>query len=227
MDTKKPAAPAVIFDLDGVIVSTDEHHYQAWRRMADEQGLPFDRHTNERLRGVSRMESLEIILSGSPRSFSPDEKKALAETKNRYYRDALKALTPADLLPGVFALLADLKAKGIPAAIGSSSKNTPFILEKIGLAGRFEAVADGNDIENSKPDPEVFLLAAHRLGKKPQDCVVVEDAVSGVAAALAGGMRAVAVGTGREHPGAHLKLESLAGATAETLLGAFEASAPR
>jgi beta-phosphoglucomutase len=225
MDTK-PSAPGVIFDLDGVIVSTDEHHYQAWKRMADEQGLVFDRHTNERLRGVSRMESLEIILSGSKRSFTDAEKTALADTKNRYYREALKALTPADLLPGVTALMADLKAKGIPAAIGSSSKNTPFILEKIGLAGRFEAVADGNDIKRSKPDPEVFLLAAQRLGKQPRDCIVVEDAVSGVEAALAGGMRAVAVGTGREHPGAHLKLESLAGATAATLLRAFETNAP-
>jgi beta-phosphoglucomutase len=185
---------AVIFDLDGVIVTTDHYHYLAWKRMADEEGIYFDKHINERLRGVSRMESLEIILEKAKKEYSDGEKAELAERKNRYYKELLEELKPGDILPGVTDMLKELKQRQIKVAIGSSSKNTPFILEKINLSSYFDAVADGNSIKYSKPDPEVFLLAASKLAVKPEECVVVEDAEAGIEAALAGGMKAVGVG---------------------------------
>lgn len=185
---------AVIFDLDGVIVSTDECHYQAWKRLADEEGIPFDRSANQRLRGVSRMESLEIVLERAARIYTDVEKTVLAERKNEYYRKLLYRLTSADILPGAVSLLRELKKRGIRVAIGSSSRNAPFILEKIGLGGFFDAVADGNGITKSKPDPEVFLLAAKLLCVRPEHCAVVEDSVAGILAAKAAGMKAVGVG---------------------------------
>jgi beta-phosphoglucomutase len=181
---------AVIFDLDGVLVTTDDYHYRAWKRMADEEGIPFDRTVNERLRGVSRMECLAIILENSPRRYSDEEKRSLAERKNDYYRESLQALSPADILPGAVPMLEELKRRGIAVAVGSSSKNARFILEKTGLAPRFDAIADGNDIQRSKPDPEVFLTAAKKLGIPPVACVVVEDAEAGLEAAIAAGCAA-------------------------------------
>jgi beta-phosphoglucomutase len=162
---------AIIFDLDGVIVSTDEFHYQAWQRLADEQGIPFSRAVNHRQRGVSRMESLDILLEAAQRAYSGEEKHALATMKNGYYVDFLGRIGPADLLPGVADFLAACRQGGLRLAIGSSSRNTPLILERIGLAGAFDAVADGNAITRSKPDPEVFLLAARLLGLTPKGCV--------------------------------------------------------
>ncbi|MDS0525154.1 beta-phosphoglucomutase [Clostridium sp. SHJSY1] len=185
---------AVIFDLDGVIVSTDEYHYRAWKKMTDDEGIYFDRTINERLRGVSRMESLEIILEKAKKTYNNEEKNQMAEKKNYLYRELLNQLTPNDILPGVMKVLGDLKENNIKVAIGSSSKNTPFILEKIGLKNYFDGVADGNGIENSKPDPEVFLLAASKLGINSKECLVVEDADAGVEAAIAGGMKVLAVG---------------------------------
>ncbi|AEI40671.1 beta-phosphoglucomutase [Paenibacillus mucilaginosus] len=196
---------AVIFDLDGVIVSTDEYHYRAWKRLCEEEGIPFSREINERLRGVSRMESLDLILKGAAQVYSPEAKEELAARKNRYYVQLLQLLTPADILPGVTALLQELKDRGVGCAIGSSSKNTPFILEKIGLGGFFDAVADGNQIRRSKPDPEVFLLAAEKLGLRAEQCVVVEDAEAGIEAALAAGMKAAAVSAAANYPGAHVR----------------------
>ncbi len=184
---------AVIFDLDGVIVSTDECHYLAWKKMADGQGIYFDRTINNRLRGVSRMESLEIVLEKAEKSYTDDEKKALAEEKNNYYKEFIKSLTPDDILPGVMRNLEELKANGIKIAIGSSSKNTPVILENIGLEGYFDAVSDGNNISNSKPDPEVFLKAADMLGIAYGDCMIVEDADSGILAGKAAGMQTLSV----------------------------------
>lgn len=184
---------AVIFDLDGVIVSTDECHYLAWKKMADGQGIYFDRTINNRLRGVSRMESLEIVLEKAERSYTEDEKKALAEEKNNYYKEFIKSLTPDNVLPGVMRNLEELKANGIKIAIGSSSKNTPVILENIGLKGYFDAVSDGNNISNSKPDPEVFLKAADMLGVAYGDCMIVEDADSGILAGKAAGMKTLSV----------------------------------
>ena len=201
---------AVIFDLDGVIVSTDNCHYEAWKRLADEEGIYFDEEINQRLRGVSRMDSLEIILERADRSYSEEEKKTLADRKNRYYRDLIQKLTPHDLLPGIKPILEGLKANGIKIAVGSSSKNTPLILERLGLKDYFDAVADGNDLTKSKPDPQVFLLAAERLGVVPESCVVVEDADAGVEAALAAGMQVVGVGTAAKNLRATLRADTLA-----------------
>ena len=200
---------AVIFDLDGVVVSTDDYHYRAWKVMADEEGIYFDKTINERLRGVSRMESLEIILEKADKEYTNEEKIQMAEKKNSLYRELLNELTPNDILPGVMKVLEDLKAKNIKIAIGSSSKNTPMILGKIGLKDCFDAVADGNDIKNSKPDPEVFLLAARKVGMEAKECLVVEDADAGVEAALAGNMKVLAVGYASSNPKADYKFEDL------------------
>jgi beta-phosphoglucomutase len=185
----------VIFDLDGVLCFTDEYHYLAWKALADRLNLPFDRQKNNRLRGVSRMESLEIVLEDyQGPAFSPEEKTALAEEKNQLYRSMLAKMTPEDLSPEVKQTLDTLRSMGLKLAIGSSSKNSPFILERIGLGGYFDAESDGNNITHSKPDPEVFCKAAQFLGLEPQDCLVVEDALSGAQAGAAGGFAVATVG---------------------------------
>lgn len=184
---------AVLFDLDGVIVSTDHCHYRAWKKMADEEGIYFDEKINDRLRGVSRMASLEIVLERAKRSYTDAQKQALAERKNNYYKDLIRCLTPADILPGALENLKELKENGVLIAVGSSSKNTPIILRQIGLDGFFDAVSDGNNISRSKPDPEVFLKAAQMLGVAPCDCLVVEDADAGIEAGRAGGMKTLSV----------------------------------
>lgn len=184
---------AVIFDLDGVICFTDRFHYQAWKALADRLGIYFDETINNRLRGVSRMASLEIILERSDREYTPAEKEAFAEEKNNTYRELLKTMTPADLTDEVRDTLAELRRRGYLLSIGSSSKNTKFILERIGLGDFFDAIADGTDITHSKPDPEVFLCSARKLGMAPADCAVVEDARAGIQAARAAGMTALAL----------------------------------
>ncbi len=185
----------IIFDLDGVICFTDEYHYEAWKRMADDMGIPFDRQVNNRLRGVSRMDSLEIILEKyEGPALSQADKEALAAKKNDIYRESLARMSPADLSAEVRETLEALRAKGLKLAIGSSSKNAPFILERLGLGNFFDAVSDGNCITRSKPDPEVFLKAAEFLGLAPEACVVVEDAVSGAQAGRAGGFAVACVG---------------------------------
>ena len=208
----------VIFDLDGVIVSTDDCHYRAWKRMADEEHIPFTRENNERLRGVSRMESLNILLERAAKTYTEAEKQEMAARKNAYYVELIGSLTPGDLLPGAKATLERLKNAGIKIAIGSSSKNTPLILRQIGLENAFDAVADGNGITRSKPDPEVFLLAARMLGLPPEACLVVEDADAGVAAALAGGMRVLGVGAAAHNPKATFAADSLATADLNAIL---------
>lgn len=185
----------VIFDLDGVICFTDEYHYLAWKAMADELGVYFDREINNRLRGVSRMDSLEIVLeryTGQP--IAQARKDELAAHKNELYRQYLAQMTPADLSAEVKDTLEKLRRRGLKLAIGSSSKNSPYILERIGLKGWFDAESDGNNITRSKPDPEVFLKAAQFLGLDPADCLVVEDAVSGAQAGRAGGFRVACLG---------------------------------
>ena len=179
---------AVVFDLDGVIVSTDEYHYKAWKAIADECGIYFDRTINNRLRGVSRRASLEVILEKADRVYSEAEKDALTDRKNEIYKKLLEGLTPEERDPGFDALYAFLKKEGIRTAIGSGSRNTMNILTKIGLADCFDAVADGTMITKSKPDPEVFLKAAELLGEAPEHCLVVEDAAAGVQAGKAAGM---------------------------------------
>lgn len=184
---------AVIFDLDGVIVTTDDCHYQAWKRVADEEGIMFTREVNERLRGVSRMASLEIVLEKAKKSYSDKEKIQLAERKNAYYVELIGKLTKDAILPGVERNLKQLKENGIKVAIGSSSKNTPIILKQIGLADSFDAISDGNNITKSKPDPEVFIKAADMLEIPYEECLVVEDADAGIIAGKAAGMTTLAV----------------------------------
>lgn len=184
----------VIFDLDGVIVSTDHYHFQAWKKMADIENIVFDEKINDRLRGVSRMDSLNIILENSKKDYTENEKIQLTEFKNELYKNSLDNLSTNDILPGIIELLHELKKHNILIAIGSSSKNAKNILHKINLDDEFDAVSDGTNITKSKPDPEVFLIAAERLGLKPEECAVVEDAHSGILAAKAGGMIAFATG---------------------------------
>lgn len=185
---------AILFDLDGVIVSTDEQHYVAWKALADRLGIPFSREINNRFRGVSRMACMDILEQIGGKHYTREEKEAYAAWKNDFYRNLLGQMSPKDLKPEVKSTLDRLRAKGMRMAIGSSSKNAKFILERIGLADFFDAVSDGTNILRSKPAPEVFLNAAEYLGLEPAQCLVVEDAVSGVDAAHAAGMKAAAVG---------------------------------
>ena len=200
----------IIFDLDGVICFTDEYHYLAWKEMADEMGVYFDREINNRLRGVSRMASLEIILEryDGP-ALSQEEKDALATKKNDIYRNLLGRMTPADLPAEVKETLDALRAKGLKLSIGSSSKNAPFILARIGLGGYFDAISDGNNITHSKPDPEVFLKAADFLGLKPEECIVVEDAVAGAEAGHTGGFTVACVGDAAQEKAGHYNMVSI------------------
>ena len=197
----------IIFDLDGVICSTDEYHYLAWKGFADRLGIPFDRERNNLLRGVSRMASLDIILEKSDKTYTDEEKAAFAEEKNTLYRELLGLMSPADLSDDVKDTLKALRKTDLKLAIGSSSKNTPFILERIGLKDFFDAVADGNCITHSKPHPEVFLKAASMIGFIPQNCLVVEDAHAGVEAAKAGGFNCAAMGDAEDDERANWHLQ--------------------
>lgn len=185
---------AVIFDLDGVICHTDKYHYEAWKKIADELGIYFDETINNRLRGVSRMESFEIILERYDGVMSQEEKTEYTTKKNEVYKELLKNMSPADLSPEVKNTLDGLRGQGLKLAIGSSSKNAGFILGQLGLGGYFDAISDGNNISNSKPDPEVFLKAAQFVKEEPGSCLVVEDAKAGLEAAIAGGMDCAAIG---------------------------------
>lgn len=180
--------------MDGVLCSTDEYHYQAWKKLADRLGIYFDRKINDRLRGVSRMASLDIILERSDVSYSDEEKLAFATEKNETYRALLSNMTPADLSDEVKSTLDELRRRGYLMSLGSSSKNSKYILQRIGLEGYFDAVSDGTNITHSKPDPEVFLKAAEFIGLIPEECLVVEDAVAGIQAAKAGNMAAAGIG---------------------------------
>lgn len=191
--TMKLKKKAVIFDLDGVICFTDRFHYQAWKALADRLGIYFDEKINDRLRGVSRMASLDIILERSDKAYTQEEKEAFATEKNDTYRELLKNMSPADLTDEVKDTLVELRNRGYKLSIGSSSKNTKFILGQIGLGNFFDAIADGTDITRSKPGPEVFLISAKKIGIDPADCAVVEDAKSGIEAAKAAGMTALAL----------------------------------
>lgn len=191
---------AVIFDLDGVIVSTDKLHYKAWKVMADKEGIYFDEEINHQLRGISRMASLEIILQRADREYNDSEKFNLAFFKNDIYRKSLDDLTPDDIFPGILDLLDTLEKNGVKIAIGSSSKNAKKILDRIGLIDRFDAISDGTNISRSKPDPEVFLKAAEFMGLPYEECAVVEDAIAGIEAAKRGNMMAFAVGDAKNSP---------------------------
>ncbi|WIV20383.1 beta-phosphoglucomutase [Paenibacillus polygoni] len=205
---------AVIFDLDGVITDTAEYHYLAWKSLADELNLPFDKEFNEKLKGVSRMESLELILSLGDTAYSDEEKKALAEKKNDLYKEMIAKVTPADLLPGIEALLKELQEAGIGTALASASKNAPFILDRLGVTHYFNHVVDVNLIKQGKPDPEIFLTGAAKLGVLPEECVGIEDAEAGIESILSAGMYAVGVGT----PAQMQKADLIVSSTAELSL---------
>ncbi|MCX7986593.1 MAG: beta-phosphoglucomutase [Bacteroidales bacterium] len=186
---------AVIFDLDGVIVDTAKYHYLAWKRLANELGFEFTEHHNERLKGVSRMASLEILLSvGEITDLTEEEKIKLAEKKNQWYVEYIEKITPDEILPGFLPLLDYLKTKSVKTAVGSASKNAGTILSRLGLLGKFDALVDGNRITKAKPDPEVFTLAADDLGVSYKSCVVIEDAEAGIEAALRAGMKCIGIG---------------------------------
>lgn len=199
----------VIFDLDGVIVSTDQFHFLAWKALADREGIEFNQEVNNRLRGVSRPESLEIILEKSKKKYSAIEKKEMTDYKNQRYVISLSQLGPKDILPEVIDLIHFLNEKDILIAIGSSSKNTKTILKQIGLLEVFDTIVDGNDITHSKPHPEVFLKAAEKLSINPVDCIVVEDALAGINAAKSAGMFAVAVSDALKATNADMKATEL------------------
>ncbi len=200
---------AIVFDLDGVLVHTDQSHYRAWKKLADELGIPFDETINNRLRGVGRRESLEIILERSTVDYTDAQKQAFTDQKNTYYRAGLQQLSPNDLTDDVRQTLDGVKRLGLKTAIASSSKNTRFILERLGLDGFFDAVSDGTNITRSKPDPEVYNKAAAFLAMPADRCLAVEDARSGIESALAAGMDCAAVGDGTRYNIATYDLHNL------------------
>lgn len=185
---------SILFDLDGVLCSTDRFHTAAWEKTAQAVGAPFPEAVRQRLRGVSRMECLEIILSGAARTFSQAEKERLAEEKNERYRRSLSQMGPADMSPAIREMLETLRRRGLKLAVGSSSRNAVFILQRLEAEGYFDAVCDGTMIRKSKPDPEVFLKAAELVNTAPERCLVVEDAAAGLESAAAAGMDCAVVG---------------------------------
>ena len=198
---------AIIFDLDGVLVSTDELHYRAWKALAGRLGVPFDRAKNDRCRGISRMASLDIVLEDAPTAYTQAEREAFAAEKNETYRAMLASLTPADTLEGVLPTLAELRRRGYRLALASVSKNAPLILERTGLDRYLDAVADGNCITRSKPDPEVFLKAAEKLGMACESCAAMDDALAGIEAGRAAGMLTIGFGDSAKNKAVDLNLE--------------------
>ncbi|MDQ0223576.1 beta-phosphoglucomutase [Streptococcus moroccensis] len=200
---------AVIFDLDGVICHTDSYHYKAWKFIADKIGATFNETINGKLRGVGRLDSLDIILKESGIChLSPNEKAFLAEAKNDYYLHLLDYMAPQDLDESVLRTLRDLKNIGIKIAIGSSSKNAKRILEKLEIINMFDAISDGTNISHAKPNPEVFTKAAEMLGVLPSCSLVVEDAISGVEAASRGGFDSAGLGDAKSHPNVTFQLSN-------------------
>lgn len=187
---------ACIFDLDGVIVDTAVYHYKAWKRLANQMGFDFTEHQNEQLKGVSRMASLDLILGwGNITNKTADEKEQLATQKNIWYTEMISQMTPAEILPGARQFVKACRDAGLKTAIGSASKNTPTILAKLELLPLFDAVIDGNSVSIPKPDPEVFLKGAEAVSVIPSACVVFEDAIAGIEAAINGGMKTVGIGS--------------------------------
>ncbi len=199
-----------ILDLDGVITDTAEFHYRAWKRLADEEGIPFTRTDNEAMRGVPRRRSLEILLKD--KVLSEVQMQAWMERKNAYYREFLKEITPDDLLPGVWDFLRDAKAARILLGLGSASKNAREVCERLGILSLFDAFGDGYSVVNAKPASDIFIWVAGRFGLPPEQCIVFEDAEAGIEAALLGGFWTVGLGPQERVGKAHRVRESLAGA---------------
>ncbi len=199
---------AVIFDLDGVVTDSAKYHYLAWKELADELNIPFDEEYNEKLKGVSRMESLELILKNgnAENNYSAEEKARLADKKNEHYKELIKEITPADMLPGVENFLKELKANNIKTALASVSKNAPSIIKQLQAEKYFDYIADAAAVPNAKPFPDIFLVGAEALEVKPENCIGVEDARTGIEAIHRAGMLAVGVGTPAEMEEADLVL---------------------
>ncbi|MDO9580336.1 MAG: beta-phosphoglucomutase [Bacteroidales bacterium] len=200
---------ACIFDLDGVIVDTAKYHFLAWKRLADQLGIHFTENDNEQLKGVSRIDSLEIILDIGNRKLNQQQKNEYATLKNNWYVEYISKMTPDEILPGCLEFINELRNAGIPVAIGSASKNTPMILNKVGIKNLFDAVVDGNVVSKAKPDPEVFIKAANMVGVEPVNCFVFEDAFAGVQAAINAGMMCVGIGSAQVLTKAHLVVSGL------------------
>lgn len=211
---------AFILDLDGVITDTAEYHFLAWKQLAEEEGIPFTRADNEHLRGVSRRQSLELLLGEHASRYSEEQMVEMMARKNGYYQQMLERITEADFLPGARELLDEMRRRGFKVAIGSASKNTPTVLGRLGILDFFDAISDGNTVTRAKPAPDVFLYAANAMGVPPAHCVVIEDAQSGVEAALAGGMTAVGIGPEERVGAAHFRYDTTAAIDLDEILGA-------
>lgn len=219
-----PDIQGVIFDLDGVLTETAEYHYRGWQRLADEEGISFDRQANEAMRGLSRRDSLLHMLGGQSRT--EEQLEEMMERKNRYYLESIQDISPADLLPGAIELLDELRSAGIKVGLGSASKNAQEVIQRLGIGDRVDTISDGYSVERSKPAPDLFLHAAAQLGIAPEHCVVVEDATSGVEAALAAGMWAVGLGPADRVGAAHVVLPSLEGVHWSDLLAKLSQASP-
>lgn len=213
---------ACLFDLDGVLVDTAKHHYTAWKKLAEDKiGVNFTHEDNEALKGLSRAESLSYILSKTSKTFSEEEQLSMMDEKNANYLEAVAQLTPEDLLPGALSLLRELREHHIQTALGSASKNAPLIIEKLGIVSYLDAVIDGNVVTLSKPNPAVFIKGAEVLGVPPANTIVFEDAVSGVAAAKAGGFHCVGIGEPEALTQADMVVADLSYVTIESLKNRF------
>ena len=204
-----PNIKGFIFDLDGVITDTAEYHYRGWKRLAEEEGLPFTRADNEHLRGIPRRESLLLILKD--RVYAEEQILDMMERKNKYYLEFIKEITPRDLLPGARELLEEIRAAGLKNALGSASKNAGEVLDRLGIRSLFDAIADGHSVERQKPAPDLFLHAAEQLNLSPSACVVLEDAAAGVEAAIRGGFHAIGLGPRQRVGQAEAVFPSLSG----------------
>ncbi len=210
---------AVLFDLDGVLVSTDEYHYHSWKKLSKEEGFDFfDHEFNHKFRGVARMECVEIITKASGRNYTPEQKQELADRKNRYFVESLATVTQDALLPGALSALKELKKRGIKIAIASNSRNAITIIKRVKIEHLLDTIVDGYQIENSKPDPEVFLLAAKNIGIPPTQCLVVEDALTGIEAAHRAGMKALGIGTEERLHNAEIVIPNLSAMSVDELL---------
>lgn len=211
-----------IFDLDGVLTDTAEYHYRGWKRLADELGIPFTRESNDSLRGIPRRESLMLILQG--REFPEEQILEMMDRKNRYYLEFIHDITPSDLLPGARELLDEIRVAGLKSALGSASRNALEVIERLAIGDLLDAVADGNSVKLQKPAPDLFLYAAAQLRLLPSECVVVEDAASGIEAARAGGFLSVGLGPRERVAMADLILPNLEGIHLNDLLAHLDRS---
>lgn len=216
---------AFIFDLDGVITDTAEHHFLAWQALANDLGITFTREDNEELKGVSRMDSLDKILKlgGRENDFSLEEKNELAHKKNEHYLELIQSITPKDILPGIEILLEKIKENGLKLALASASKNAFTVMESLQLKDLFDVIVDSNTIKNGKPDPEIFLRAAELVEIDPTECIGVEDAMAGVEAIKGAGMFAVAVGPKESFPHADIVYETTGALSFEDIMTHFQA----